>query len=125
MQSLVAEAQRAAERTGDTALELAAHRLAALTAMHAGDFLKARSELETILSRYEPKAHRPPPVHYVHDPKASALPYLAIVLWILGYPEQAQRTSRAAFEYAVELNQMNLTAHVEVYGGAGACGADG
>ena len=118
MQSLVAEAQRAAERTRDTALELAAHRLAALTAMHAGDFLKARSELETILSRYEPKAHRPPPVHYVHDPKASALPYLAIVLWILGYPEQAQRTSRAAFEYAVELNQINLTAHVEVYGGA-------
>lgn len=112
------EARSAAERTGDMTLELAAHRLAALTAMHAGDFRKARSEFETILSRYEPKAHRPPPVYYVHDPKASALPYLAIVLWILGYPEQAQRASRTAFEYAVELNQTNLTAHVAVYGGA-------
>ncbi|MGY4505555.1 tetratricopeptide (TPR) repeat protein [Bradyrhizobium sp. GM24.11] len=119
MQSLVAEASLAAERTRDMALELAAHRLAALTAMHAGDFLTARSEFETILSRYDPDAHRPPPVHYVHDPKASALPYLAIVLWILGYPDQALRTSRAAFEYAAELNQTNLTAHVAVYGGAG------
>ncbi|MDA9502617.1 AAA family ATPase [Bradyrhizobium sp. CCBAU 11357] len=118
MQSLVAEAQRAAERTGHTALELAAHRLAALTAMHAGDFLTARSEFETILSRYQPEEHRPPPVHYVHDPKASALPYLAIVLWVLGYPEQAQRTSRAASQYAMELNQTNLTAHVQVYGEA-------
>ena len=119
MQSLTAEAECAAERTGDIALELAAHRLAALTAMHAGAFVKARSEFETILSRYEPDAHRPPPVHYVHDPKASALPYLAIVLWILGYPEQAQSLGRAAFEYAMELNQTNLIGHVKVYGGAG------
>jgi predicted ATPase len=119
MQSLVAEARNAAVRTKDMALELGAHRLAALTALHAGDFLTARSEFETVLSRYQPDAHRPPPVHYVHDPKASALPYLAIVLWILGYPEQAQRTSRAAFEYAVELNHTNLTAHVAVYAGAG------
>lgn len=119
MQSLVAEARRAAECTKDAALELGAHRLAALIAMHAGDFLTARSECEIILGRYEPGAHRPPPVHYVHDPKASALPYLAIVLWILGYPEQARRTSRAAFEYAAELNQTNLSAHVTIYGGAG------
>jgi class 3 adenylate cyclase/predicted ATPase len=118
MQVLVAEACLAAERTRDMALELGAHRLAALTAMHAGDFVTARSELEAILRRYDPDAHRPSPVHYVHDPKASALPYLAIVLWILGYPEQAQRTSREAFEYVRELNQTNLTAHVEVYAGA-------
>jgi predicted ATPase/class 3 adenylate cyclase len=119
MQSLTAEAEHAAERTGNIALELAAHRLAALTAMHAGAFVKARCEFETVLSRYEPNAHRPPPVHYVHDPKASALPYLAVVLWILGYPEQAQSMGCAAFEYAMELNQTNLTAHVKVYGGAG------
>ena len=61
----------------------------------------------------------PSPVHYVHDPKASALPYLAIVLWILGYPEQAQSFGRAAFDYAMELNQTNLIGHVRVYGGAG------
>ena len=119
MQKLVGEARLAAERTGDTALELGAHRMAALTAMHAGDFPAAHAEFEAILRRYDPDTHRPAPVHYVHDPKASALPYLAIVLWILGYPDQALRARRAAFEYAAELNQTNLTAHVAVYGGAG------
>lgn len=119
MQSLAAQAQRAAESTKDMALELGARRLAALVAMHAGDFLSARSEFDVILRRYDPGVHRPPPVHYVHDPKASALPYLAIVLWILGYPEQAKKASRAAFEYAAELNQTNLTAHVAIYAGAG------
>jgi predicted ATPase len=55
----------------------------------------------------------------VHDPKISALPYPAVILWILGYPEQARRWSAAAFEYAEVLNQANLTAHVRVYGAAG------
>ena len=55
MQSLTTEAQRAAEQSGDMALQLAAHRLAALTAMHAGDFVKARAEFDTILDRYEPQ----------------------------------------------------------------------
>ncbi|UVO27502.1 adenylate/guanylate cyclase domain-containing protein [Bradyrhizobium arachidis] len=118
MQDLVAEARRAAEGTRDLALELSTHRLTGLTAMYAGDFPTARSEFELILSRYDPGAHRPPPVHYIHDAKASALPYLAVVLWLLGFPEQAESASRAAFEYAAELNQTNLTAHVRVYGGA-------
>ena len=46
-------------------------------------------------------------------------PYLAVILWILGYPEQARRWSVSALQYAEVLNQANLTAHVRVYGGAG------
>jgi predicted ATPase len=80
---------------------------------------KRAPKFETILSLYDPSEHRPPPVHYVHDPKISALPYLAIILWILGYPEQAQSWRVAALQYAEVLNQANLTAHARVYGGAG------
>jgi predicted ATPase len=87
--------------------------------MHFGAFPEARSEFETILSVYDPSRHRPPPVHYVHDPKVSALTYLAPILWILGYPEQARHSSIAAFQYARVLNQANLTAHVNAYAGAG------
>jgi predicted ATPase/class 3 adenylate cyclase len=119
MENLTEEARCAAERTQDEPLALAAHRLCALTAMHAGAFLRARSEFETILSEYDPARHRPPPIHYVHDPKVSALAYLAPVLWILGYPEQAGRFSEEASRCAAELNQTNLTAHVDVYGRAG------
>src|SRR5215831_2378999 len=57
--------------------------------MHFGAFSKARSEFETILRLYDPRQHRSQPVHYVHDPKVSALTYLALVLWVLGFPDPA------------------------------------
>jgi len=93
MQQLTEEARRTSERTADAALRLAAHRLSAITAMQVGAFVEARSEFEEILRRYDPSQHRPPPVHYVHDPNISALAYLAVILWILGYPEQARSSS--------------------------------
>jgi predicted ATPase len=119
MLQLAEEERRTSERMGDASLRIAGHRLSALTAMYSGAFTKARSEFETILRLYDPGQHRPPPVHYVHDAKISALPYLAIIFWIMGYPEQAKRWRREAFEYAGVLNQANLTAHVRVYGGGG------
>jgi predicted ATPase/class 3 adenylate cyclase len=119
MRQMTEEARRTSERMSDPTLRLAAHRLSGLTAMHFGAFPQARSEFETILRLYEPSQHRPPAIHYVHDPKISALPYLAVILWILGYPQQARRWSVDALQYAKELNQANLTAHVRVYGGAG------
>jgi predicted ATPase/class 3 adenylate cyclase len=119
MRQLAEDATHTSAHMADEALRLAAHRLSAITAMHFGAFPEARSEFETILSVYDPSRHRPPPVHYVHDPKVSALTYLALILWMLGYPEQARRSSIAAFQYARVLNQANLTAHVSAYAGAG------
>jgi predicted ATPase len=87
--------------------------------MHFGAFPKARSEFEAILRLYDARQHRSQPVHFVHDPKVSALTYLAPVLWILGFPEQARRSSTAAFRCAAELDQANLTAHVHNFAGAG------
>jgi predicted ATPase len=58
-------------------------------------------------------------VHYVHDPKVSALTYLALVLWVLGFPDQARHASAEAFRCAAELDQANLTAHVHNFAGAG------
>jgi predicted ATPase len=86
--------------------------------MHFGAFSKARSEFETILRLYDPRQHRSQPVHYVHDPKVSALTYLALVLWVLGFPDQARHASAAAFRGAAELHQANLMAHVHNFAGA-------
>ena len=113
MRRLAAETWRLSEQSPEEVIHLAAHRLSAITAMQAGEFPEARSEFEQILHLYDPDRHRPPPVHYVHDPKISALTYLAVVLWLLGFPEQARRSSAAAFRYAEEMNQVNLTAHVQ------------
>ena len=86
MRQLTDEALLMFDRTADPKLRLAAHRLSGMTAMHRGAFLQARSEFETILSLYDPDQHRPLAIHYVHDPKISALPYIAFISWILGSP---------------------------------------
>ncbi|MEH2537576.1 MULTISPECIES: adenylate/guanylate cyclase domain-containing protein [unclassified Bradyrhizobium] len=119
MRRLTDEACRVAERLPSPLIRLASHRLAGITAMHFGEFAEARSEFEAILRLYDARRHRSQPVHYVHDPKVSALTYLAPVLWILGFPEQARRSSTAAFHCAAELDQANLTAHVHNFAGAG------
>jgi predicted ATPase len=121
MRRLADEARQASERLPNPVIRLASHRLAGITAMHFGAFAEARSEFEAILRRYDVSQHRLQPVHYVHDPKVSALTYLALVLWILGFPDQARRSSAAAFECAAELDQANLTAHVHNFAGAGLC----
>jgi predicted ATPase len=119
MQRLSDEARQVSERLPNPLVRLASHRLAGITAMHFGAFSKARSEFETILRLYDARQHRSQPVHYVHDPKVSALTYLALVLWVLGFSEQARHASTAAFRCAAELDQANLTAHVHNFAGAG------
>ena len=90
-----------------------------ITAMYEGCFIEAERQFEAILGFYDPDRHRPPPVLYVHDPKISALAYLAIIKWILGFPDQARMLAVEALHYAEELNQANLTAHVRTYAAAG------
>jgi predicted ATPase/class 3 adenylate cyclase len=119
MRRLVGEARQVSERLPDPVVRLAGHRLAGIAAMHFGAFAEARREFEAILRLYDASRHRLQPVHYVHDPKVSALTYLAPILWILGFPEQACRSSVAAFRCAAELNQANLTAHVHNFAGSG------
>lgn len=119
MRQLTDEAQSIVKRLPHPMVRLASHRLAGITAMYSGVFPTARTEFEAILDSYDAGQHRSHPVHYVHDPKVSALTYLAPVLWIAGYPDQARRASIAAFECAAELNQANLTAHVHNFAGAG------
>ena len=119
MRRLTDEARGVSERLSSPVLRLAAHRLAAVTAMYHGALCEARSEFEAILRLYDASRHRSQPVHYVHDPQVSALTYLALVLWMLGFPDQARRSSGAAFQCAAELDQANLTAHVHNFAGAG------
>jgi len=119
MRRLTDEARQVSERLPNPVIRLASHRLAGITAMHFGAFPEARSEFEAILQLYDAQQHRSQPVHYVHDPQVSALTYLALVLWILGFPDQARRLSNAAFRCAAELDQANLTAHVHNFAGAG------
>jgi predicted ATPase len=118
MSRLNDEALHAAGRLASPALRLASRRLTAITAMYSGRFGVARSEFEHILRLYDARSHRPQPAHYVHDPQISALTYLAVVLWMMGFPDQACRCRSMAVRSAAELDQANLTAHVHNFAGA-------
>jgi class 3 adenylate cyclase/predicted ATPase len=122
---LTHEAQQVSRRVASPILQLAAHRLAGITAMHYGDFPRARSEFQSILRMYDASQHRSKPGYYVHDPEVSALTYLAPILWLLGFPDQARLSSSAAFRCAAELDQANLTAHVHNFAGAGLAELEG
>src|SRR5262249_2309751 len=119
MQRLVREARQIPERSPNPLVRLASHRLAGITATHGGAFADARLGVEAILALYDLRRHRGQPVHYGAYPLVYALTYLALVLWILGCPDQARRFSIAAFACAEELSQANLTAFVHNYAGAG------
>src|SRR5207237_8113234 len=105
MWRICAVAERIAKYCVNSMIRHASHRLAGITAMHFGAFPEARSEFEAILRLYDARQHRSQPVHYVHDPKVSALTYLALVLWILGLPEEARRSSNEAFRCPAGLDQ--------------------
>ncbi len=119
MQEVAEEARRTAKEMNDETLDLVAYRCGGLNALYFGEFKKARDAFETILQVYDPGRHRPPPVHYIHDPKFYALAYLPVVCWILGYPDQARNWQVAALEYTSGLVQAVLATHVRIWGGAG------
>ena len=48
----------------------------------------------------------------------SGLGFLALTLWVLGYPDQAVAAREKAFEHAVEANHANTSGWVSVYAGA-------
>ena len=91
---------------------LLAHRAMGAALMQLGALREARVEFEQISALYDPQRDRSLAARCVTDPRASGLSFLAIVLWIMGYPEQAQRTAGGASRYAAELGHANTTGHI-------------
>jgi TolB-like protein/DNA-binding winged helix-turn-helix (wHTH) protein/class 3 adenylate cyclase/tetratricopeptide (TPR) repeat protein len=72
--------------------------------MHAGNFASSRSHLEAVLALYDPNSHdalvRQTGIH----PRLVAQGHLGIVLFCLGFPDQALARSRAAIAEAQQLD---------------------
>jgi predicted ATPase len=71
--------------------------------MHAGKFASSRSHLEAVLALYDPNSHhllvRQTGIH----PQLVAQAHMGIVLFCLGFPDQALERSRAAILEAQQL----------------------
>ena len=83
-----------AEHEGDTALVLMGHRNMGVTQFSLGEFPPARVNLEQALALFDAAQHRSLAFRFAHDPQITSQALLSLVLWLLGYPEQAGRLSR-------------------------------
>jgi predicted ATPase len=114
-------------RQGDRAMQLSTHYVMGMSLRQHGEFAAAQKEFEALLALYDARSaqphgsfiegrHAPGMWSLVSIGPASAAE-LALVLWILGYPERAAKMQAQAFCRAAELNTVLGTGTVHVNAG--------
>jgi predicted ATPase len=97
-QQLLASAQSVSDPT----LLLQARQATECTLLHCGDLSAARTYMEQAWPLYDPSRYRVLVDRYAHDTGVLCLGYGALVLWLLGYPDQALKNSLASVALAQE-----------------------
>ena len=102
-QRLDTDLLRLSRQRNDSAGLVLGHLCAGQTLMYAGQFASSRSHLEEFLATYEPDSHR----SLVHQagqyPHVNARAHLGIVLFCLGFPQQALAQGNEAIAEAGRL----------------------
>jgi len=93
-----------AETSGSPADSVEAHLARGLTSHRLGDWVSAKVHLDKCRAAYDPVAHRDHVFVYGQDPKVCGTAWHAVVLWSLGYPEQALASGRDALAVAREVS---------------------
>jgi predicted ATPase len=104
-----------AQREQDPALLVQAYWALGSTFLNLGEFGVARAHLEQSLTLYDAQRHRAYEFLHGFDPGIFGLIYAALVLWHLGYPDQALQKSKAARTLAQELSHPYNLAAARVY----------
>ena len=102
----------------DTALELVGHRILGMSLLHLGELQAGRARIEQALGLYDPRRHRSLAFRFGQDQQASGLAFLALALWLSGFPDQASRTIDRALGVLEGLNHANSRGYVLVWGAA-------
>jgi class 3 adenylate cyclase/predicted ATPase len=109
---LVNELFRAAERLGDRELLLEAHHAGWATDMSGAQYKSGREHVLTGLALYDPEQHRSHALTYGgHDPAVCGKGQGAMMLWLLGYPDQAVTEAREGIVLAETLTHMPSVGH--------------
>jgi predicted ATPase len=95
-QAVAGECLTVAARHKDVEATALAHRLAGETQWAMGAFARARSHLEQTLECFPPDRDIANDLRLSHDHAVSALGWLGVTLWPLGYLEQSVATSAQA-----------------------------
>ena len=78
------------------------HYMLGMTLFHLGELVSARDHFEQGLALYDSQKRRTQKA--LQDPGVACQSYLAVALWLLGYPDQALKTSRDALDLAHKLD---------------------
>ena len=81
-----------------------AHYMLGFSLLCVGEFAPARTNLEQAISLYSRHLRHSPTLHSGHDPGIACFSYVALALWLLGYPDQALARSQEALVLARELS---------------------
>jgi predicted ATPase len=101
---MAADFVRLTQHQHDSAPLLVAHRVLGTTLYFLGELPTACTHLEQALRLYNPQQHRALAFQYAQDPGIAGLCFLALTLWLLGYPDQALAKSRAALALARDVS---------------------
>jgi predicted ATPase/class 3 adenylate cyclase len=109
-----------AQRMQDLVGLLQTHYALEMALFHLGEFALARDHFEQGIALYNPQKRRSH--RALQDPGVACLSYASLVLWSLGYPEQALKRSHQALTLAQELSHpfssavaLNWTAWLHQY----------
>jgi predicted ATPase len=95
---------------------LAGERMLGVSHHYLGDQASARRTLEAVLEGYVNSKNRPHIDRFQVDLRVSARTFLAPVLWLLGFPDQAMRAAEAAIADAREANHEMSVGHALIFG---------
>ncbi|HMF15277.1 MAG TPA: protein kinase, partial [Gemmataceae bacterium] len=85
-----------ASRENDPDLALQAHQAMGMTAFCRGEPVAAMRHVEQAAALYDPYRHRTHAFMFGQDPGVICKSFGAVALWLLGYPDEAERQSEAA-----------------------------
>jgi len=105
---------RLAQPAPDPALSVIAHWALGLTRLWLGALPVARLHLEEAITRYTPAQHRLMVFRTGRDPGVACRIHIALILWLLGYPEQALACLHEVLALAQELAHPWSLAHVRL-----------
>src|SRR5262249_19749074 len=103
-QEIADELLALAGRMNDLDLALQAHQALGLTALCRGKPAVALRHIDQVAALYDPVRHRTHAFLFGQDPGVICKAYGAVALWLLGYPEAAERQSEAAIAMSRELS---------------------
>jgi len=102
-QRLDTDLLRLSRQRNDSAGLVLGHLCAGQTQMYAGQFGSSRSHLEELLATYDPDSHRSLVHQAAQYPHVNARAHLGIVLFCLGFPQQALAQGNEAIAEARRL----------------------